>query len=361
MREIKTTEGNSLLVGKELPLGCQLCIKGAKMVLFITGRCFNPSFCNFYCPLSENRKDKPITLANDRLVLNDDDVIQEVRRMNALGAGFTGGEPLIRKDLVLHYLSLLKNEFGSEFHVHLYTSAGPHLKASLFKELKEAGLDEIRFHLPETMWKNIQVAREMGLRVGAEVPAIREEYLKKLILFLDKIDGAFLNINELEICEPNASSLKKRGFVLKDDSIAGAAGSEELVLRILEWARLNTGVIIHYCPSALKDSVQFKNRMLRTAKIIRKPHETVTTDGLLYFGLIEDVSSAEMDEIIRLLQEEYQVPDDLIFKNENKSRVEVAWEVLTELAEDLKKLNFKCGLVEELPNNNRQRISFSPL
>lgn len=331
------------------------------MVLFITGICHNPSFCGYYCPLSENRKNIDQVWANDRPVVGDDDVLKEVRRMDALGAGFTGGDPLLRKDRVLHYLDLLKSEFGPRFHVHLYTSSGPHLTVELFGELRDAGLDEIRFHLPETEWEKIRLAHQESLQVGAEVPAVNAEYLKKLISFLDSLDGVFLNINELEMCEPNAEELIDRNFLLKEDSIAGVAGSEEIALTVMEWARSNSSLPIHYCPSILKDSVQFKNRMLRTAKLISKPYESITSEGLLYLGIIESFKTETIHEALNLLLTKYHVPDDLIYLNEKQSRIELDWEVLQELANELKEMDWKCGFVEELPNHSRLRISYDPI
>ena len=41
---------------KSLAKGCKLCIKGRKLVLFVTGLCSNR--CN-YCPLSEQKKNIP--------------------------------------------------------------------------------------------------------------------------------------------------------------------------------------------------------------------------------------------------------------------------------------------------------------
>ena len=89
------------------------------MVLFVYGYC-DQRDC-FYCPLGENRKNVTEVYANERQVEDDRDLIEEAERMDALGASFTGGEPQEVMDRTTRYISLLKEEFGEDFHTHLYT------------------------------------------------------------------------------------------------------------------------------------------------------------------------------------------------------------------------------------------------
>ncbi|WNY22849.1 hypothetical protein MmiHf6_01340 [Methanimicrococcus hongohii] len=133
-----------------LPDGCLCCRKGAKMVLFVTGICRKTCF---FCPLSVERKNKDVIFANERAVYSDSDVLEEARSMNAEGTGITGGEPLLELERVIHYIHLLKNEFGKNHHIHLYTSTAP--SENDLKELADAGLDEIRFHPPIEIWKKM--------------------------------------------------------------------------------------------------------------------------------------------------------------------------------------------------------------
>ena len=127
--------------------GCLCCREGAKMVLFVTGRCFRDCF---FCPLSADRKNADVVFANERPVYSDADVLDEARTMRAKGTGITGGEPLLEPERVIRYISLLKAEFGKEHHIHMYTSEAPDEKQ--LKALAKAGLDEIRFHPPYEMW-----------------------------------------------------------------------------------------------------------------------------------------------------------------------------------------------------------------
>jgi uncharacterized protein len=84
--------------------GCKQCVKGIKIVVYITGIC--PRQC-FYCPLSDQKKDKDVIYANERLCANGKidskkenealkQIVEEAKISNSKGAGITGGDPLAR-------------------------------------------------------------------------------------------------------------------------------------------------------------------------------------------------------------------------------------------------------------------------
>ena len=60
MRIVKTPH-HSWVKG-ELAKGCKSCVKGEKMVVFITGICNNQCF---YCPVSEQKNMKDVVYANE--------------------------------------------------------------------------------------------------------------------------------------------------------------------------------------------------------------------------------------------------------------------------------------------------------
>jgi len=93
--------------------GCTLCYQGAKMVLFLTGKCNRSCW---YCPISDERQGKDIVWANDRIVTSDADLIEEAENMSALGTGVTGGEVFLKPEKLVHYCSLLKEHFGPDHH-----------------------------------------------------------------------------------------------------------------------------------------------------------------------------------------------------------------------------------------------------
>lgn len=262
-----------------LPTGCRLCARGAKLVLFVTGIC--GSRC-FYCPLSFKRRGRDRPWANERLISKNADLLLEARNMKALGAGVTGGEPLLRLERTINYVKLLKSRFGKGFHVHLYTRMGT---AQALKKLREAGVDEIRFHFAPI--STIREAARLDWDVGIEIPAIPGKIAtaKAYIRSAKEAGAKFCNINELDFSEGNLAAFGKRGYSAKNRTSYGAKGSEETALGLLEYCA-KIGMRAHYCPSFVKDRVQLRRRFIRTAKNIGKPYESVTRDGLLVKGVI---------------------------------------------------------------------------
>ena len=83
--------------------------------------------------------------ANERPCNDFSEVIGEAHAMSATGTGITGGDPMMDLDRTLAACRALKQEFGQEHHIHLYTSLP--FDVAHANSLAEAGLDEIRFHL----------------------------------------------------------------------------------------------------------------------------------------------------------------------------------------------------------------------
>ncbi len=363
-RRIKDTAGKSLVIG-DLPTGCKYCIKGQKLVLFVTGLCNKPNNCFWYCPISEKKKDNDVIYANELQVTEDTDIVHEAQLMDAKGAGITGGEPLLFPQRVLRYIHLLKESFGQRFHIHLYTN-GVFLTRKLFSQLIEAGLDELRFQPYNDINEQLKWADEYGLGIGIEVPVIpTADYINKIKYFvrlLENIDGSFINLNEFEFTESQASELKKRGFVLKEGTFAAVKGSESTAIELLDWVRINSTITAHYCPIITKDQYQLKNRLLRRAKNVAKPYEEVTEDGLLLKGVIKgDFSKETLNKLRNELIREFNVPPKYIGINLQKNRLEIGGWILEELSLIFKEMGYKCGIVEEYPTADALEVTYIPL
>ena len=296
---IKENKYHSYNVGL-LPKGCQYCVKGEKLVLFVTGLC--PRKCNF-CPVSDEKYQKDIVFANERKVngYNDSNdfefndsgfngIVKEAELMDAKGAGITGGDPLCKLERTVEYIKKLKETFGSEFHIHLYTSLDLVNKDVLHK-LLQAGLNEIRFHLDlddSKLWKNLELAKQFSWDVGVEIPLIpgKETETRKIVDYIyDKVD--FLNLNELEMADNEHSSLLEEGFETKGEMSYAVKDSLESGLGVLEYVREKDYPLkVHLCTAKLKDAVQLSNRIKREAEGARKSFDIVDMEGMLSRGAL---------------------------------------------------------------------------
>jgi pyruvate formate-lyase activating enzyme-like uncharacterized protein len=352
----KEMEAGSFFIGR-LPRGCTLCRRGSKMVLLATGKC--ESGC-FYCPLSQKKKGKEVVYANEKLVEKDEDVIKEAELIGAEGTGITGGDPLAVLDETVHYIEMLKARFGLKHHIHLYTST---IDRDAYLRLQEAGLDELRIHPALEDWDRLQgsgleeAVKGLTMKVGLEIPAVpgEEERMEALVRFADSIDLDFVNLNELEFSETNCDKLLEKGFGVKDDISSAAKGSMEAAVRILS---LDLQIPRHFCSSSFKDAIQLRKRMLRRAQRIARPGDVITKDGTLLKGIIETNDPGGMKD---LLAKEYQVPDELMFVDTEKGRLEVAAWVLRDLDEIAPDLYVESYLIEEYPTADRLEVEREPI
>lgn len=296
------------------------------MVLFVTGLCRKSCF---YCPVSEKRMHKDVTFANERPVSSDNDILDEACSMNALGTGITGGEPLLVPDSVLGYIRLLKASFGREHHIHLYTAQSP--DRIILKELKAAGLDEIRFHPQPDIWdhlpgsgfaRSLEILKELGMDAGFEIPSLPGS---EQVVSFARDCNVFINLNELEFSQTNAGVLKARGYSAADDESCRAAGSRDVAYNIIQQ---EPGTKAHFCSSRFKDAVQLRKRLLRTARIQGREFDEVTPDGTLFYGVIQ----GNIDGITRMLNL-LDVPGQLFELRDD--RVELAWWVLEEIVQEI--------------------------
>lgn len=341
---------------KALPRGCEICLKGGKLVLFVTGEC-NQS-C-FYCPLSEKRRGLNIVYADEVLVENDLDVILEGKAIDAEGTGITGGDPILRFNRTIKYIKLLKDFFGKDHHIHLYTN-GRQLNGDMLRTLKETGLDELRFHPEKQDWKKIELAKKIGLYTGAEIPVIprNEKWIREFILYLVRIKADFLNLNQLEFCPQNTYQLKQRGFVLERDGITAVFGSEEMAHSVIKWAdKEGIDLPIHYCPSYVKDAIQTKNRLIRRSRNVSRPYEEILSDGLLGKFVIRS-SSAYPITIKSDMARALDIPPHMITVLSDEISLEVPRIFVTEVRRLLP--DSKTVYVQEYPTIVREKFAEYP-
>jgi len=341
-----------------LAKGCKLCVKGSKLVLFVTGLC--PRSCD-YCPISDKKYKKDVVYVDEWPTKNVGDLIKEAEFIKADGAGITGGDPLCRLDRTISYIKVLKKRFGKKFHIHLYTSFDLVNETGL-KRLFNAGLDEIRFHADidnDKLWNKILLVKKFGWDIGVEIPVIPNKFVqtKKIVdYFADKID--FLNLNELEVADNSFSKIGSQGFRQRDDLSYGIKGSEEMALKLLDYISKNHKMLnVHYCTAKLKDKVQLSNRIKRRAKSVAKHYDVINEDGTLFRGAIYQGKSKDLKKAVSKLKKDFDIPDDLIEFDDVRNRILIASWIVDELRGEIKKLGLRPALVEEYPTWDCLEIS----
>lgn len=286
---IENTKYFSKKIG-DLPKGCKQCVLGKKTVIFITGIC--PRNC-FYCPISSSRKNTDVIFINEVPLESETDfntIFEESESHNSTGAGITGGDPLSKLNRTVKFIEKLKEHFGKDYHIHLYTSLDLVNHESL-KKLYDAGLDEIRFHLDlysKKLWDKLSLAKEFSWDIGVEIPVVpdTEKKTKDLIDFInDKV--MFLNLNELEFSETNESELVFRGYDVKNNYSYAVKRSSDTALRLMKYVeKKKYNLRVHFCTAQLKDGVQLLNRMRLKAENLKLDTDIKTKSGTLIRGCI---------------------------------------------------------------------------
>ncbi|MBW9220630.1 radical SAM protein [Methanothermococcus sp. SCGC AD-155-M21] len=374
-----------------LPVGCQQCINGEKLVLFITGICGENCY---YCPISEKRKEKDVIYANERKINSIEECIEECLLCGSKGVGITGGNPLLKIEKTYRYIKALKKRFGPSFHIHLYTTPTV-IDENKLKTLKEAGLDEIRLHPTKYFNKYYHYMKGEGKKhnsnkeieeylgdfldtlklctkyikdVVVEIPSI-PRYENEIIYLLEEIEKIgvrFININQLEYSETNYRTLKSMGFLEKNTYTSEILGSEETAKIIIDYfnKKIENGkskLTIHYCPSILKDGIQMKNRLINRAKNVAKEYEVITNEGLLLRGIVSFKDIEDVKDLLEIL--EYNtLPYEI---DENKYNIYLSPYVLEDIVDYLKDniYNFKFGgyISERYPTHDELEVERIPL
>jgi uncharacterized protein len=307
LNKIRKTNFASFVI-KGIPNGCRYCIRGEKLVLFVTGKC--STHCA-YCPLSKLRKNSPKSWANEKECRSIEEVLEEAKESNAKGAGITGGDPLLVLNKTLKYASALKKHFGKMFHIHIYLSTKLVTKEKL-KRLSEY-IDEVRFH-PDNLSnltghdKDIEKIKLASLffkkqNMGIEIPIFPDKK-KESVEFIKKVSPyiSFVNLNELEIGDSNFNYIlrkyeaDKNGYTIKSSIDSGKWLMSQCIKNRL-------GLKVHLCTAETKNWYQYKNRLIKH-KIMPFGRKTKEGTVIYYFiskqknipafdGLRKKISSKE--------------------------------------------------------------------
>lgn len=370
---IKDTRYHSKKIGA-LAEGCKMCVKGRKLVLFVTGLCSKKCW---FCPISDKKKGKDVIFANEWQLKGEGDIktlFKEAELCESFGAGVTGGDPLVKVDRTVRYIQLLKKRFGKKFHVHLYTPLDLVDEGKLEK-LYKAGLDEIRIHpdiYDKSKWENILLFRKYDWKVGMEMPVIPgllKETKQMIDFFAFYLD--FLNLNELEISDTNVDEMIKRRFKPKDEFSYAVKGSEDIAVKLMQYCEKKYPKLdVHFCTTKLKDAVQLAKRIKIRAKNAKTRFDKVTKEGMLVkncvyldelkpgFGYRKKLNKALKDKAgyinkLRSLRSKLKKQGIESLVDELKLRLIVSKESI----DKVKVKGVSCAEVEEYPTSDGMEVT----
>ncbi len=103
---------------------------------------------------------------------------------------------------------------------------------------------------------------------------------------------------------------------------------------------------MHFCSSTYKDAVQLRERLIRTAENTARSIDEITEEGTIVYGQIiceTDQLASKVASYIR----EHDIEDDMA--ELSGIRVETAWWILDDLAEDIRTLAKEMFIIERYP------------
>ncbi len=343
----------------DLPEGCKRCVRGEKLVLFITGKCSRNCY---YCSLSQKRKNVDIVIANERECKSPRDAIREAKQSNATGAGITGGDPLLFLDRTLEYAKALKSAF-SNFHIHIYLPTTL-INEKNIKKLSEF-IDEFRIH-PSFLQKDIGHIKDamrddlekiklvnniVGKeRLGLEMPSFPEKVMD-IVYFINKAKNfiSFVNLNELEISETNFD-IFTREYAFNEDSytISGSVSAGKKILDALK----DSGLKMHLCTAITKMAHQYGNRLKRTETL---PFAKRDKEGMAHYFAIYYNNSEQLNSDAKELEKSF---GNGIFLDMDKLRIILSKKIVKKV---VKSKRFKVSKVKEYPTSDRIEVEVYPL
>jgi pyruvate formate-lyase activating enzyme-like uncharacterized protein len=211
-------DGKSI-VATTLSPACVACQQGIDSVTFFISLqchrscfyCFNPNQ-EEYAHFSAHTRNLPAEL--EQLQRSG----QPVRHL-----ALTGGEPLLHPAEAVAFFSEARARFPT-VHTRLYTT-GDQLTPKLARELRDAGLDEIRFSLrmhdteraQRHTFDRLALAREVIPSVMVEMPVLpgTREAMQAALREMDRL--GLDSINLLEFCYPfnQAAAFNRQGYQVK--------------------------------------------------------------------------------------------------------------------------------------------------
>ena len=267
-------------VWRNISPGCRICGEGGWSCLFINGKCN----CRcFYCPTPQD--DISIPTTNRLPFPNEQTYSDYVTHFGYSGVSISGGEPLLTPEKTLRYIQCIRKNHGDDLHIWMYTN-GSLVTAEIIQQLKDAGLNEIRFDISARDYALDKLALAVNQIpvVTVEIPAIPEDLnrLAALIPTMHSTGVNYLNLHQIRLTPHNSRFLISRNYTFLHGDKVTVLDSELTALSLLKQSVENSwNLPINYCAFAYKNQFQRAAMRKRSACFIIKGHESITETGLI--------------------------------------------------------------------------------
>lgn len=277
-------EGDTVRIG-ELSQGCRLCKDGAWDCLFVTSMC-NLN-CHFCLSPTLNHGAIPVSAMG-----SETDIIDNYKITNIKGCSYSGGEPLLDFDKLIHLHELLRHHYPQNYY-WLYTN-GMLLDTNKLRILAKLGLNEIRFNTAATGYSDpkilriIEKAAQFIENITIEIPLLKQDE-PKLLASLKLYENAgvkYLNLHDLmRESGSNSALINEEHFArvtFEDGHLTDVSqDSWSMFLNLVKYSAENSlRLSLNHCSIANKIR-QISKRRQQIARIVKLPHQKIEAD-LLY-------------------------------------------------------------------------------
>lgn len=285
--------------------GCETCVNGLISFLYINGLCTRDCF---FCPQNRTMAHERPTSSAGMVFHDPDHYVDYIEAFGFKGVGFSGGEPLLVMEKLLLFLNRIKKKFGDSVYTWFYTN-GDLVDERKLKDLRDAGMDEIRFNLSarDYDWGPVRLARRFFDTVTVEIPAIPEDFERVIQILppLGDIGVKHFNVHQLNLSQYNFKKISGRDYSMFHTRDSGLVihDSEMTALRLLKQsADQDFDFSLNYCSTIYKERYQSSGMRKRLARPVVADHETISDSG--YIVRISAKGSQEnLGKIVALFQE----------------------------------------------------------
>lgn len=266
---IKGSLERRTLYTRRLPPGCRGCLGGKGTNAYVTGKCTRDCF---FCFNHKPRVDE-LVVHGIRLA-EPEEAPDVVRRYHLRSVGVSGGEPTLRPGRLLRLVRALRT-LPFRVRIDLYSN-GDRLTDGLLAQLKDAGLDAMRFNLVAREFDTEPLERALRYfdEVAVEVPVIpdRLQEMEAMVLRLDALGVPYLNIHELFACRENSARVAEMGYQSGGEVGDGLLWepvdrADEAALSLLLFAlRRTTRLSTYYCSCRTQQDIS-KRGMRRRLRL----------------------------------------------------------------------------------------------